>query len=116
MSGANPHRGEVSLTLGGRTLSLRPSFAALVAIERDTGLGLMQLAYRLGCGSVEHLPTIIREGARAVGETIETAEIEAAIEAEGSLPALHAAGALLANALGGGTSEKNVGAAEAATG
>ena len=56
MSGANPHRGEVSLALVGRALTLRPSFAALVAIERDTGLGLMQLAYRLGCGSVEHLP------------------------------------------------------------
>jgi hypothetical protein len=116
MSGANLHRGEVPLTLGGRALTLRPSFAALVAIERGTGLGLMQLAYRLGCGAIEHLPAIICEGARAAGETIETAEIEAAIEAEGMLPALRAAGALLANALGGGTSEKNAGAAEATTG
>lgn len=116
MSDANPHCGEVSLTLGGRSLTLRPSFAALVAIERDTGLGLLQLAYRLGCGAIEQLPTIIREGARAAGETIETAAIEAAIEAEGTLPALHAASALLANALGGGTLEKNAGTAEATTG
>ena len=101
---------------GSRALTLRPSFAALVAIERETGLGLMQLAYRLGCGSVEHLPTIIREGARAAGETIETAEIEAAIDAEGVALALRAAGALLANALGGGTAEKNAEAADAATG
>jgi hypothetical protein len=116
MSGANPHRGEVSLTLGGRQLSLRPSFAALVAVERDTSLGLMQLAYRLGCGAIEHLPTVIRAGARAAGETIETAEIEAAIEADGALPALRAASALLANALGAGTPEKNADAAEETTG
>ena len=116
MSGANPHRGEVSLVLGEREIALRPSFVALVAIERETGLGLMQLAYRLGCGSVEHLPAIIREGARAAGEAVERAEIEAAIDAAGVAPVLRAASALLANALNGGVPEKNADAAEAATG
>ncbi|WBQ14641.1 GTA-gp10 family protein [Sphingobium yanoikuyae] len=39
MSGAaaNPVRGEAALDLGGETLALRPSFAALVAAEEELG-------------------------------------------------------------------------------
>ncbi|MFB0872550.1 MULTISPECIES: gene transfer agent family protein [unclassified Sphingobium] len=39
MSGvvANPVRGEAALELGGETLRLRPSFAALVAAEQELG-------------------------------------------------------------------------------
>ena len=38
MSGAvNPERGETALTLGGEMLTLRPSFAALVAAEAELG-------------------------------------------------------------------------------
>jgi hypothetical protein len=35
--GANPHRGEASLVVGGEKLVLRPSFAALVAAEEELG-------------------------------------------------------------------------------
>lgn len=54
---ANPHRGEVEVELGGKTVLLRPSFAALVEIERRLGLGLVPLAQRLkamevGAGTV----------------------------------------------------------------
>lgn len=37
MSAANGARGEASLELGGETLTLRPSFAALVAAEAEVG-------------------------------------------------------------------------------
>ena len=37
MSRANPHRGEASFVVGGETLVLRPSFAALVAAEEELG-------------------------------------------------------------------------------
>ena len=38
MSGAaNPMRGEAALEIGGETLLLRPSFAALVAAEQELG-------------------------------------------------------------------------------
>ncbi|RIA37871.1 tail tube GTA-gp10-like protein [Hephaestia caeni] len=37
MSGANPARGEASIKIAGETLVLRPSFAALVAAEQETG-------------------------------------------------------------------------------
>ncbi|ETI65176.1 hypothetical protein C100_03395 [Sphingobium sp. C100] len=34
---ANPQRGEAALEVGGETLALRPSFAALVAAEQELG-------------------------------------------------------------------------------
>ena len=34
---ANPHRGEAELSVHGRALTLRPSFAALVAAEEELG-------------------------------------------------------------------------------
>lgn len=37
MSAANGARGEAALELGGETLTLRPSFAALVAAEEELG-------------------------------------------------------------------------------
>ena len=37
MSKANPYRGEAALSVGGETLVLRPSFAALVAAEEELG-------------------------------------------------------------------------------
>ncbi|MCM8729704.1 gene transfer agent family protein [Hephaestia sp. GCM10023244] len=37
MSDANPARGEANLRVGGETLVLRPSFAALVAAEQEIG-------------------------------------------------------------------------------
>ena len=37
MSEANPARGEASFEVGGATLLLRPSFAALVAAEQELG-------------------------------------------------------------------------------
>lgn len=59
MSGAavaNPVRGEASLQLGGAEVVLRPSFAALVAAEQETGplFDLVERAAsgRLGLGEV----------------------------------------------------------------
>lgn len=37
MSAANPERGEAALRVGGATVVLRPSFAALVAAEGELG-------------------------------------------------------------------------------
>ncbi|MEO7750892.1 MAG: gene transfer agent family protein [Sphingomicrobium sp.] len=36
-AGPNPYRGEASLIVGGQTLVLRPSFAALIAAEEELG-------------------------------------------------------------------------------
>jgi len=52
MSGAaNPERGEAALALGGETLTLRPSFAALVAAEAEVG-PLFELVERAADGKL----------------------------------------------------------------
>lgn len=48
---ANPHRGEAGLTLEDRTLTLRPTFAALVAAEEELG-PLFALVERAGRGEL----------------------------------------------------------------
>lgn len=56
---ANPYRGEAKLEVGGETLLLRPSFAALVAAEEELG-SLFELVERaaegqLGLGKIAAL-------------------------------------------------------------
>ncbi|MDX3900223.1 MAG: gene transfer agent family protein [Sphingobium sp.] len=51
MSGANPERGEAALTVGGESLTLRPSFAALVAAEEELG-PLFALVERAASGGL----------------------------------------------------------------
>ena len=51
MSGANPWRGEASLTIAGKPHVLRPSFAALVAAEEELG-PLFALVERAGAGQL----------------------------------------------------------------
>lgn len=48
---ANPHRGEASLELLGRTMLLRPTFSALVAAEEELG-PLFALVDRAGSGQL----------------------------------------------------------------
>lgn len=56
---ANPARGEASVRIGGETLVLRPSFAALVAAEQELGplFALVERAAegRLGLGEMAGL-------------------------------------------------------------
>ncbi|HTI30991.1 MAG TPA: gene transfer agent family protein [Sphingomonas sp.] len=47
----NPHRGEASVRVGGELLTLRPSFAALVAVEEELG-SLFALVERAATGGV----------------------------------------------------------------
>ena len=48
---ANPARGEASITIGGVTLTLRPSFAALVAAEEELG-PLLAFVEKVSVGGV----------------------------------------------------------------
>jgi hypothetical protein len=52
MSGANAARGEAGLEVGGQTLLLRPSFAALVAAEAELG-PLFALVERAAAGQLK---------------------------------------------------------------
>ncbi len=51
MTAANPVRGEAALVIGGETLRLRPSFAALVAAEAELG-PLFALVERAAAGGL----------------------------------------------------------------
>ena len=48
---ANPARGEAALVLGGETIVLRPSFAALMAVEAELG-PLFALVERAAAGGL----------------------------------------------------------------
>lgn len=50
-AGANPHRGEAVLMLGGQPLVLRPTFGALVAAEEELG-PLFALVERASAGQL----------------------------------------------------------------
>ena len=51
MTSANPYRGEASIAVGGETLLLRPSFAALIAAEEELG-SLFEIVERAAEGQL----------------------------------------------------------------
>jgi hypothetical protein len=54
---ANPARGETALTIGDRTLTVRPSFAALVAAEQEVG-PLFALVEQAAAGTLTLADTV----------------------------------------------------------
>ena len=52
MRHANPHRGEASLVVAGETITLRPSFSALLAAEQELG-SLFALVERAAEGGLK---------------------------------------------------------------
>lgn len=63
--------GDLTLTLGGETVTLRPTFAALLALEKDSGTGLITLARRFAEGTftVADCVAVLRAGMQGAGET-----------------------------------------------
>ncbi|TCP33275.1 GTA-gp10 family protein [Sphingomonas sp. BK235] len=69
MADANELRGEVDLVLDGQSFVLRPSFTAIVAMEKKTGLALLQLAQlaEQGALTLEAQAIVVTELVRAWG-------------------------------------------------
>ena len=69
MGDANAVRGEVDLVLGGQSFVLRPSYTAVVAMEKKTGFSLLQLAQlaEQGVLTQEALASVVTELVRAWG-------------------------------------------------
>jgi hypothetical protein len=67
---ANPHRGEISVTLGGADYVLRPTFEAMVAIEEQIG-SLIDLAAQVESKAsgltIKQLSVIVGECIKAHG-------------------------------------------------
>lgn len=55
--GANPARGEASLDIGGQAMTVRPSFAALVAAEQEVG-PLFALVEKAAAGQLTLADTV----------------------------------------------------------
>ena len=49
---ANKERGEVAVSIGGKDYILRPSFSALVEIERRTGQTILEIATNLSAARI----------------------------------------------------------------
>ena len=71
MTEANPERGEVPIVLGGKTYPMRPSYAAIQAIERQHGSILAlatRLAHPLHRLPIDTMAFIVTECIRAAGK------------------------------------------------
>lgn len=75
---ANATRGEISLHLDGAEFILRPSFEAIVAIEADTGCGLVALARQAedGSMSLQTAALIVMHLIRAQGKAAKDPALE----------------------------------------
>ena len=64
--------GELTLTLGQERIVLRPSFAALSALEQDAGTGLITLARRFAEGNftLSDCVAIVRAGILGAGGVV----------------------------------------------
>ncbi len=71
---ANPHRGEISVTLDGVEYVLRPTAQAMVSIEERLNIGILALiarAYEKRDIRLTDIAVIIAEGIRAQGREID---------------------------------------------
>jgi hypothetical protein len=66
----NQHRGEVSVTLRGKTYTMRPTFQALAEMERQTGIGTIDLANRFiqKRYGIFEMAAVITAGLKGAGE------------------------------------------------
>jgi len=71
MSEANAHCGEILVNLLGNAFVLRPSFAALAAMEAATGVGLITLARQFASGgcTLAHMVALLKAGIEGAGGT-----------------------------------------------
>jgi len=116
----NPERGEVAILLDGKAYPMRPSYKAMVAIERATGATILGLSFRLALPrdglTLEEMAIIITEGVRAAGEErndpmlkgFSTERVGELLFDGGILAAAAPIEAFLRNAItGGGSAKKN---------
>lgn len=118
MSNANPHRGEVALVLGGTSVTLRPSYEAIVEWEERLGRGTTEILMRLGASAfrVAELAAIVGAAARAGGATLSDQDAGRLIVADGQVEVIPVVAKLLKHALTGGKDPEPGEAGAAVTG
>lgn len=100
---ANPHRGEVSLTLDGRSRVLRPSFGAMVALEEAMGMTIPDLSLAVFKEGVVRLSAAQTRQIIAASLVKQAGDdVAAMIPDEGFVAAAQACSKLLVNMVTGG--------------
>jgi hypothetical protein len=101
---ANPHRGEVSVELGGVTHTARPTYAAILQYEQETGRTSTELMVRFSTGmfSLKEITSILHACLGAGGYKVPAAQIGEQIVQDGQTEFLKPCALLLRNALTGG--------------
>lgn len=110
----NALRGEMEITLGGKTFNTKLSIDGIVRLERQLGKGIIKYATALSQGdtSLTEVITVLTVAIRGGGNKIEEAEVKKLAWETGVAQSLAIAGEVLANALVGGQSAGNEEAAE----
>jgi hypothetical protein len=106
---ANRERGEISVTLGGKSYPLRPTFEAQCEAEDICGRGIVEMANRFQESKygIREVAALIFTSMRAAGETGATFEaVGRLVAAEGIAAVKDAYLALLAEAVSGGKKPK----------
>lgn len=116
---ANEERGEVEITLGGTVYVMRPSYQAMISIERLTGRTMVALAVSVGEGrfgslTLDECAHIVTQGIHAAGrdrgdkvvQAYKTEKIGEMIYDDGIVESLPVIENFLINALSGGTKKK----------
>lgn len=93
----------IALTLNGKPHTLRPTFAALMAIEQALDCRLLKLATRVSEGDVgtEDVLTILEHGLRAGSGAVSRETLQHAMDTSGFLPLVEACSRFLEAALQG---------------
>jgi hypothetical protein len=84
---ANTLKNEVTIELGGKQLTLRPSFGCLLAIESRTGKSIVQLTIEVTeqRGTLNDAVIVFEEATKAAGNPIKKDELVELIEEVGIL-------------------------------
>jgi len=105
---ANPHRGEVAVTLAGQQYAARPTYAAVVKWETATGRTSTELLLRFASGNfaAAEVVAVLHAALAAGGTTMPADQLGELVISEGLTDQLEAAGKLLRNSLTGGKEPK----------
>ncbi len=113
----NAARGEVAIGLDDSTFVMRPTLAAIQAIEQRTGQGLFAIWARLRDNALttQEIAIVAHEGMRAVDSTIAYERVSAMIYAARpySGPVMTAVAHFILHALNGGRAPADADAGEA---
>lgn len=112
---ANPHRGELTVQMGGTEYTTRLNFDLMAKIESRTGQSVLSIANTLSTGQtpLTHLSIVLYYAIKGGGKEVSEKDIDNLIWEAGIVEAMRVCGEVLTNALLGGQDEGKENATEA---